>query len=158
MRVAERFRILSQEYGKTPVQAAIAWVLAQPGITCALTGPSTIPHLEENLRASGWSLASSDLEGLDRFLAEEDRRVRHEQKQSVFAILESELVPENAFTDLVYVFETLVENDWAMEDAIMPLLSQLYALRGQDGVDVLERMNIIQAELREQFLSDLSEG
>jgi aryl-alcohol dehydrogenase-like predicted oxidoreductase len=155
LRVAERVRILSHEYEKTPVQVAIAWVLTQPGITCALTGTSTIHHLEENLGASGWSLASSDLEELDRFLAEEDRRLQHEQKQSVWAILESELIPENAFTDLVYVFETLVENDWTTEDAIMPLFAKLYTLRGQEGVAVLDQMNIIQAELREQFLPNL---
>jgi aryl-alcohol dehydrogenase-like predicted oxidoreductase len=155
LRVAERFRIFSQEYGKTPVQVALAWVLAQPGITCALTGPSTIHHLEENLGAMGWSLASSDLEELDRFLAEEDHRLQHEQKQSIRAILGSKLVPDNAFTDLVYVFETLVENNWTTEKAIMPLFSKLYALRRQEGIAVLEKMNIVQAELREQFLPNL---
>jgi aryl-alcohol dehydrogenase-like predicted oxidoreductase len=157
LRVVERFRILSQEYGKTPVQAAIAWVLAQPGITCALTGPSTLHHLEENLGASGWLLESSDLEELDGFLADEDRRLQHEKKQSVSAILKSELVPENAFTDLVYVFESLVESDWRTEEDIMPLFTKLYALRGREGMAVLKQMKIIQAELREQFLLNQSD-
>jgi aryl-alcohol dehydrogenase-like predicted oxidoreductase len=53
LRIAQRFRTLGAQYGKTPAQAAIAWVLAQPGVLCALTGPSTLPHLEENLGGSG---------------------------------------------------------------------------------------------------------
>jgi aryl-alcohol dehydrogenase-like predicted oxidoreductase len=155
LRVTERFRVLSQKYGKSPVQIAIAWVLAQPGIVCALTGTSSIPHLEENLGASGWSLSTSDLEALDRFLGEEDRRLLRNQKQTLCTILENELMVESAFTDLVYVFETLVENGWSMEQDIMPLFSQLYALRKQKGIDGLTQMKIIQAELREQFLSIL---
>jgi aryl-alcohol dehydrogenase-like predicted oxidoreductase len=35
--------------------------LAQPGVICALTGPSTLPHLEENLGAAGWTIAPDDL-------------------------------------------------------------------------------------------------
>ena len=53
LRVAERFQALGEKYGKSPAQVAIAWVLAQPGVVCALTGPSTIPHLEENLGGAG---------------------------------------------------------------------------------------------------------
>jgi aryl-alcohol dehydrogenase-like predicted oxidoreductase len=158
LRVAEQFQVLSQEYEKTPVQIAIAWVLAQPGVICALTGPSTIPHLEENLGASGWSLTSNDLEALDLFFAEEDQRLQRDQKQTLCAILEDKLVSESAFTDLVYVFETLVENGWAMEQSIMPLFTQLYALRKQEGLAVLEQMKTIQAELREQFLLILSDA
>jgi aryl-alcohol dehydrogenase-like predicted oxidoreductase len=155
LRVVERFRVLSQKYRKTPVQTAIAWVLAQPSVVCALTGTSTIPHLEENLGTSGWSLSTNDLEELDLFLGEEDRRLLRDQKRTLCTILEGELMVESAFTDLVYVFETLVENGWSMEQDIMPLFSQLYALRKQEGFDKLSQMKIIQAELREQFLSNL---
>jgi aryl-alcohol dehydrogenase-like predicted oxidoreductase len=158
LKVAERFRILSQEYEKTPVQVAIAWVLAQPGVLCALTGPSTIPHLDENLGASGWALTSNDLEELDRFFNKEDRRLQREQKQSLRIILEDEMVSESAFTNLVYVFETLVENGWVTEQDIMPLFTQLYALRKQEGSAVLAQMKIIQTELREQFLPNLSDA
>lgn len=49
LRVMEELWALGEKYGKTPVQVAIAWVLAQPGVIGALTGPSTVPHLEENL-------------------------------------------------------------------------------------------------------------
>ena len=48
-RIAEHLGSLARALGRTPAQLAIAWVLAQPGIACALTGPRRLAHLEENL-------------------------------------------------------------------------------------------------------------
>lgn len=158
LRVAERFQVLGQKYEKTAVQVAIAWVLAQPGVVCALTGTSTIPHLEENLGASGWVLTSYDLEELDKFFVEEDRLLQRDQKQTVCTILEGELTADNAFIDLIYVFETLIENGWANERDVIPLFSQLYALRNQKGLEGLTKMKTIQEELREVYLPNLSES
>ena len=151
LRVVERLRALGERYGKTPVQVAIAWVLGQPGVVCALTGPSTIPHLEENLGASGWDLPPSELEALERFLEEEEERVRREQLQSVRAILLGELSEERAFADLVYVVETLVERDLATEEEIMPAFQKLWSLRGQQDPATLRRMREIQGQLRRGF-------
>jgi aryl-alcohol dehydrogenase-like predicted oxidoreductase len=88
LRVTSKFRALGEEYGKTPVQAAIAWTLAQPGVICALTGPSTLPHLEENLGGSGWSIAADDLDALERFFKDEDVWLVRNQIESVRAILD----------------------------------------------------------------------
>jgi hypothetical protein len=158
LRIAAWIQNLSQKYGKTPVQIAIAWVLAHSDVVCALTGPSTIPHLEENTGASGWSLAPNELDRLNMFLSEEKRQMQIEQKHSLCAILDGELDSTNAFTDLVYVFETLVENGWAKEQRIMPLFLKLYAMREQDDPIKHEQMKTIQAELRSQFLPILSEN
>ncbi len=76
LRVAEKLAKLGRSYGKTPVQTAIAWVLSQPGIICALTGPSTVAHLEENVRGSGWFLSSEDLEELEIFFKQEEAWLR----------------------------------------------------------------------------------
>lgn len=72
LRIAERLAEIGRRYGRTPVQAAIAWVLSQQGITCALTGPSTIAHLEENAAGSGWPFPPDALEQLEAFLRQED--------------------------------------------------------------------------------------
>ncbi len=61
LRIKECFKQLAQCYGATSVQMAIAWVLAQDGIVCALTGTSKIEHLEENLGASGLRIKRTDL-------------------------------------------------------------------------------------------------
>lgn len=40
--------------GKTPVQVALAWLLAVPGVTGVIIGARTLDQLQENLGASGW--------------------------------------------------------------------------------------------------------
>ena len=140
-----------------PAQAAIAWALAQPGVVCALTGPSTLPHLEENLGGSGWTLSDEDQAALERFFDEEDGRLRHEQMASARAILGQPLAPPNAFADLVYLLETLVERGMVAEHEILPLFQQLWELRGKHGEGALGQMQAIQAKLREQFAARLSE-
>ena len=157
LRIAQRFRALGVRYGRTPAQAAIAWVLAQPGVVCALTGPSTLPHLEENLGASGWALSDEDQTALEQFFDEEDGRLRHEQMVSVRAILGQPLAPPDAFADLVYLLETLVELGVAAEHEILPLFQQLWGLRGQHDEGALGQMQAIRARLREQFAARLLE-
>jgi aryl-alcohol dehydrogenase-like predicted oxidoreductase len=157
LRIAQRFRTLGARYGKTPAQAAIAWVLAQPGVVCALTGPSTLPHLEENLGGSGWTLGEEDLAALEQFFEEEDARLRREQMASMRALLGRPLHPTKAFADLVYLLETLVEVEVAAEHAILPLFQQLWELRGRHDALALEQMVTIQRDLREQFAPYLPE-
>lgn len=57
LRITERVAELGEEYNKTPVQVAIAWVLSQPRITCALTGPSTVPHLDYSIHITERAIA-----------------------------------------------------------------------------------------------------
>ena len=143
---------MGQKYGKTPAQAAIAWVLAQPGILCALTGPSTISHLEENLGASGWALSPADLEELEKFFQVEEQRLGEEQKLSIRLILSQELDPEHGLTDLVYALETLVETGVATEDQVMPTLGRLLDARELPAADLLAELSSIQVDLCKQFL------
>jgi aryl-alcohol dehydrogenase-like predicted oxidoreductase len=151
LRVMEEIRALSEKHGRTPVQVAIAWVLAQPGVICALTGPSTIPHLEENLGGSGWDIATEDMEALDRFFDGEDERVQREQVREVRNILSQELDPEGAFADLVYAIEALVDRELATEKEIVPLYQEVWPLRRQRHRAALRQMREIQAQLHERF-------
>jgi aryl-alcohol dehydrogenase-like predicted oxidoreductase len=156
LRVLQKLKALGARYGRTPVQVAIAWVLAQPQIVCALTGPSTVAHLEENVGGSGWTLEAEDLAALERFFAEESDRLRREQVLSLQSILTGTLEPESAFADLVYALETLAEMDLAPEEEIMPVYGMLMPLRKRPGTELLEALQGIQARLRERFLSILS--
>jgi aryl-alcohol dehydrogenase-like predicted oxidoreductase len=72
LRVLQKLKALGERYGRMPVQVAIAWVLAQPQVVCALTGPSTVTHLEENVGGTGWTLEADDLAALERFFAREN--------------------------------------------------------------------------------------
>ena len=96
MRTADKLAEVGARYGKSGVQTAIAWVLAQPGITCALTGPSSIEHLEENLAASDWTLPDEELSDLDARFDRERRRLARAQRASVRQIL-AEPLPDPTF-------------------------------------------------------------
>lgn len=55
----------AQELGKTPAQVALAWVLAHPEVTCAITGGDTVEHLQDNIGALGWDLPTEWKQQLD---------------------------------------------------------------------------------------------
>jgi aryl-alcohol dehydrogenase-like predicted oxidoreductase len=146
LRTAEIVSEIARTLGRTPAQIAIAWVLAQPGVICALTGPSTVPHLEENVAAANVLLLQAHIERLEDFLREEQVRLRREQRATVHRILRSPLSRDSlqAFKDLVYAVETSLVLGFASEDTVMPVFRDLLALRKQlDGAG--PRLSEIQA-------------
>jgi len=56
MRQGARFRFLHQLPGMTGSQAALAHVLENPHVACAVIGTTRLAHLEENVGASGLAL------------------------------------------------------------------------------------------------------
>lgn len=52
-----RFGFLSQLRDMTGAQAALAWVLGDANVSCAVVGTTRMRHLTENLAASGMTLA-----------------------------------------------------------------------------------------------------
>ena len=63
--VVEKLDALAQSRDCTMVQLAVAWVLAQPGITSPIIGPRTMSQLEEYLGAESVSLSEADLQTID---------------------------------------------------------------------------------------------
>ena len=63
--ILETLLAVGSEEGVEPAQAAIAWVLAQPGISAALVGARTPEQLEINLGATDVSLSDESVERLD---------------------------------------------------------------------------------------------
>ncbi len=61
----ERLRPVLQERGRSMVQAAVAWVLAQPGITAAIVGASRPEQLDESLQAVNVTLDDTEREALN---------------------------------------------------------------------------------------------
>lgn len=51
-----RFGFLNRLQGMTGAQAALAYVLADPGVSCAVVGTTRMAHLTQNLAASGLAL------------------------------------------------------------------------------------------------------
>lgn len=49
--VADRAADIAEQRGVSPAQVALAWLLAQPGVTAPIVGASKMPHLEEAVAA-----------------------------------------------------------------------------------------------------------
>jgi aryl-alcohol dehydrogenase-like predicted oxidoreductase len=153
LRIANKFEEVGSRHGKTPVQTAIAWVLSQPGIICALTGPSTIPHLEENVAASGWQLGSEDLEKLEACFEREDEWLFERESLSIRRILIGELDPDptQAFTDLIYAIEASLLLGLSSEGDMMPTFMELFELRDELSDPTKPKLKTIQEELRSKI-------
>lgn len=149
LKVADRMGKIARKHGRTPAQAAIAWVLGQPGIACALTGPSTVAHLEENLAARGWRIPQEDIDGLERFFQEQDEWIEGRRRESVSSILKTPVKPgpHEAFADLVYVLEVSVSLGLIDEQAVIPIFRRLCELKDAIGKDVTREMDKIWYEV-----------
>ncbi len=147
---------MGEDYGATPVQMGIAWVLAQPSVVCGLTGTSSPAHLAENLAASKIEFDPGDLAELERFMADEDARLAAAQTETIRALLREPLpdYPETAFIDLVYVLETAVTLGMARETEVMPIFFELFALRKALNEDARRKMLGIQHLLRGTLRED----
>lgn len=159
LRVAARLAEVGRRYGKTPAQAAIAWVLAQPAVVCALTGPSNVSHLEENVGSSGWRISDEDLASFEAFLSEEDARLDRERKEAVVGIVSSPLPadPQAAFRDLVYALDTAAATGVCTEAQIVPVFQELLALRKSPGptAEAAQKLDDIRRRLTAMVLGRL---
>ncbi|MFX0167813.1 MAG: aldo/keto reductase [Candidatus Hodarchaeota archaeon] len=150
LRIKDYFIHLAQEYGTTPVQLAIAWVLAQPKIICALTGSSKINHLEENLGGSGLHLKRSDLKRLEQLFVREEKDLAEREREIIHSILIDPLPPdpEQAFTDLVYVLETSHDLGLLTEDIARSILVKLWPLKKELSRSSQPELEAIQKQLK----------
>ena len=57
---------VAKQAGSTHTSVAVAWTLAQDGVTSAIIGPRSVEQLEDNLVAAELVLTDEQLKGLDR--------------------------------------------------------------------------------------------
>ena len=65
-RIVQALIDIGQAQGKTPAQVAIAWILANGGVTAPIIGPDLPEHVEEVVGALDVELGAEDLQGLDQ--------------------------------------------------------------------------------------------
>ncbi len=63
--VAERAAAVAKEHGVAPTQAALAWMLAKPGITAPIIGASKMFQLEEAVAALDIQLSAEEMAALE---------------------------------------------------------------------------------------------
>jgi aryl-alcohol dehydrogenase-like predicted oxidoreductase len=65
-RVLDEAEAIAEARGATVPQVALAWLLAQPGVTAPIVGPRTLHQLEDLLPAADLRLDAGELERLGR--------------------------------------------------------------------------------------------
>jgi aryl-alcohol dehydrogenase-like predicted oxidoreductase len=65
-RAVDEAQAIADELGATVPQVALAWLLAQPGVTAPIIGPRTPEHLQDLLPAADLRLADEQVERLGR--------------------------------------------------------------------------------------------
>lgn len=60
------YEALCREYGLSPADAALAWVLGNPDVTCPIIGPRTLHQLEHSAKALEITLPAEMIAELDR--------------------------------------------------------------------------------------------
>ncbi|HKX28490.1 MAG TPA: aldo/keto reductase [Blastocatellia bacterium] len=63
--VVDRLSEIANRRGVPNAQAALAWVLAQPGVTAPIIGASQTPHLEDAIAALSLKLDEAEMKALD---------------------------------------------------------------------------------------------
>jgi aryl-alcohol dehydrogenase-like predicted oxidoreductase len=71
LRVVERMKPIAAKRGITVGQLALAWVVAQEGVTSAIVGAKRPSQVDENVGAAGVELSPEDQAELDRIVEEE---------------------------------------------------------------------------------------
>lgn len=61
----EAYEALCDELGETPSDVALAWMLHNPVVTAAISGPRTVEQLRQNLKAPSLTLSGETLARLD---------------------------------------------------------------------------------------------
>ncbi len=57
---------LAEETGKSPAQVALRWLLQRPAVTAPIIGARNMQQFEDNMGATGWSLAEAQMERLNQ--------------------------------------------------------------------------------------------
>jgi len=71
-RTLDAVRRVAEQRGKSCAQVALAWLIAQPGVTAPILGARSMEQLEENLGCMGWQLTAEEMQQLDQVSALED--------------------------------------------------------------------------------------
>ena len=59
--------------GRSMLEVAVNWLLAQPGVASVIAGATKPEQIEQNVKAAGWTLGTDDLAELDRITLPDSR-------------------------------------------------------------------------------------
>lgn len=75
LQLVDKLQPIAERNGKTLAQLAIAWVLRRSEVTSAIVGARRPEQIEETAPASDWNLADEDINEIEQFLAERQKKI-----------------------------------------------------------------------------------
>jgi aryl-alcohol dehydrogenase-like predicted oxidoreductase len=67
---SEKLIDLAEAHGRTPLELAFSWLLAQAPVSSVIAGATKPEQLEQNVKAGDWKLSAEDLAEIDRITAD----------------------------------------------------------------------------------------
>jgi aryl-alcohol dehydrogenase-like predicted oxidoreductase len=67
--IAEKLGDFAEMRGRTMLELAFSWLLAQSPVASVIAGATRPEQLEQNVRAGGWTLTPEDLAAIDTITA-----------------------------------------------------------------------------------------
>ena len=106
-----------------------------------LVGPSTLAHLEEDVRASDLVFPPAVARELDAFVLAEEARLARDLKAEIAAIVGRKITDVSEAPRLIYVLESLAELELAPEEDLIACFKQLLGvMHGGGDAGVLEEI------------------
>lgn len=152
LKIAARLGEAAQDLMATPAQLAIAWVLHQPGVASALTGPVDPRHLRENCAARDMKLDPTWLREFQAFLCQGEAELSRQVREEIHSILSSPIEGhQQGVENLIYVLEHCLEHGLLSHEVGVDLFSRVLALDPRDDLEPL-------GNLAAQICSTLGSG
>lgn len=153
LRIKDKLAEIGRRLNATPAQTAIAWVLGNPGVAAALTGPTDPQHLRENCAALDLNLDSSWQQEISEFIRQEGELLQTQITKEIQSIIHAPLAAgKKAREDLIYVLEHGIENGLIPYETGVDLFTQLLQLR--DSPADMESLQVLMAKVREHTRLD----
>lgn len=129
--IASKLGEVGNRYGITPTQVAINWTLQNPGIVSALTGPTKIKHLQENIGALKIKIDERCMEEINSYLIQQHKFLQNCLRQDVLNILYEPLPSDlrAASNDLIYVLEYALEENLLSHERGIDLYGRILTAR-----------------------------
>ncbi len=73
--LVEQLKKIADRHGQTCAQLAVSWVLRRREVTAAIVGARRPSQIAETVQASDWDLTADEIEQIEGFLAERDKKL-----------------------------------------------------------------------------------
>ena len=147
LRVRKRLAGMAEQIGATAAQTGIRWALSQERVVTGLVGPSSLEHLEEDLKVSAIDIPDQLLVEFEDFLSREESGLAEALRREIASILQQGPSGPDAVGEMIYAIEGLAELDLAPEAELIPHIKTLMKLRSGCSDDT-PSLDVIRNHLR----------